>query len=149
VRNCDSWWRWDEVRGTDSGSIKIHEESLTLPRLLSPVLLQPVKLLALLSFEPGGGGTRLGRDTILARARPREETQTGPTVQFDFEFDAQYGTMLRQARHENGCCVQVTEALAASFNAAIDPSLFEFAAPYPMPGALPTASATSSGPAGS
>ena len=121
VRDRETWWRWDRVRGVDTGRVAFVDGVPTAPPLLDLPLLAPVSLLAALRFEPAGAGERVGRKVLLARALPRTALTGSGELSFEFEFDLQYGTMLRRARFEDARCVSVTEALAACFDGPVDP----------------------------
>ena len=125
VRDRESWWRWDRVHGGDTGSVSIVDGIPTTPPLLNPPLLSPASLIPSLRFEPVGTGERLGRKVSLARARPRTALRGTSDLSCEFEFDLQYGTVLRRAQFEDGRYVQVTEAIEARFGGPIDPGRFE------------------------
>jgi hypothetical protein len=125
VRDESRWWLWDRVGGTHSGRLLTEGGTWRCPPLLDPPLLSPARLVGWLRFESAGTGVRLGREVVLARARPR---RTGE-LSFEFEFDAQHGIVLHRAAYEKGRCMQVTDALTAKFSAEIDPEVFVFAPP--------------------
>jgi hypothetical protein len=118
------------MRGADTGSVAGRDGMPTIPPLLDPSLLSPASLLAMLRFEPVGSGERLGCEVLVARAWPRGAAAGTAEVSFEFEFDAEHGTVLRRARFEDGRCVQMPEALSACFDGPIDPDRFEFDAPF-------------------
>ncbi len=124
IRNRDRWWRWDRAAGVTVG--RVDGPSASPPSLLDPLLLSPARLIGWLRFEPTGSAVRLGREVVLARARPRNVL---PDVELalDFEIDSEHGVVLRRAAAENGRYVQVTEALDVHFNRPIDPRRFVFA----------------------
>lgn len=124
VRNGAQWWRWDHRGGVTRGR---HDptNSDTLPGLLDPTLLAPARLLSTLRFEQISKGVRLGRRVFLARASPREPMTEGQLA-FEFEFDAEYGTILHRAIFNHGKCVQRTEALDVRFGIAFHPKRFVF-----------------------
>jgi adenylyl-sulfate kinase len=99
------------------------------PPLLDPPLLSPARLIAALRLDPKGRGMRAGREVLLVRARPREESTVRRGVLFELEFDAEHGLLLRRELFQEGRCVQLTEALTVRYDEPIDPGRFVFAPP--------------------
>ncbi|MDQ2759020.1 MAG: hypothetical protein M3Y17_00915 [Actinomycetota bacterium] len=134
IRDDAQWWRWDQVEGASSGKASMTgADAGTLPPLLSPPLLDPVRLVAGLRFEPAGVGERTGRKVLRARARRRGQPSSCDRVSLELEFDAEHGTVLRRAGFEDGQCVQLTEALAVRYGPEIDPERFAFLSPDGKP----------------
>ena len=63
------------------------------------------------------------------RAWPRRQKRSGGERVYDFEFDAEHGTVLRWVACEGGRLFRVTEALNISYEPKIDPSMFELGPP--------------------
>ncbi len=132
VRDGSDWWRWDEVDGAIAGETGAIEGA-PLPPLLDPPVLEPVRLIPALRFEPTGSGVRADRDVLLARAWPREPSRARGGLSYELEFDAEHGTMLRRAVSEDGQVFQVTEALQVRYGGEIDAERFVFVAPDGQP----------------
>lgn len=124
VRDGTRWWRWDRREGTSSGG---HDPTKvdTVPALLDPTVLSPARLLSRLRFEKIGEGVRFDRRVLLARAVPRDPAMDG-RLTFEFEFDAEFGTMVRRAIFQHGKRVQLTEAREVHFGIRVDPKRFIF-----------------------
>jgi adenylyl-sulfate kinase len=120
VRDCERWYRWDEVDGVSCGGLY---DGGAIPPLLDPAALAPARLIGSLRFEPVGAGERIGRRVVLVRAWPRSQRRDSE-VAFELEFDCEHGTLLRRAMFQDGHLVHVTEALAVSYNTPIDPVRF-------------------------
>lgn len=129
VRNRESWWRWSLAHGADAGAVVGPDGTLRLPPLLDPPLLSPAGLIARFRFEPDGIGRVLDREVLCSHARLRRGLPQAQKWSFRFEFDAQYGTMLRCARFEDERRVELTEAVAARFGVPIDAARFVFVQP--------------------
>ena len=124
VRHGAEWWRWDSDEGTSSGRHGT-ADTYTLPTLLAPTLLTPMRVLSTLSFAQIGVGVRLGRKVWRARAVSRDPAMN-PERFLEFEFDAEYGTILRREIVDRGHSVQRTEAIEVHFGVNIDPGRFVF-----------------------
>jgi hypothetical protein len=134
VRAGREWWRWDREHGATSAHMETIEGSRWLPPLLDPPLLTPARLIGSLRFEPVGDGLRAGRRVALTRARPREPLSSRHhELSYEFEFDAEHGTVLRWALFKDGRSVQVTEALDVAYDVPIDPERFVFVSPDGRP----------------
>ncbi len=133
VRDRSNWWRWDEFDGATASEAVLVGGASLLPPLLDPPLLDPVRLILTLRLEPAGLGVRADREVLLARAWPREPSLTGAVLSYEFEFDAEHGTMLRHAAVEDGWAVQVTEALQVRYGGEIDAERFVFVPPDGRP----------------
>jgi hypothetical protein len=129
VRDGDTWWRWDSSGGARTGRVTQTRGLVGLPPLLDPPLLSPARLIAGLRLQPTGRGVRAGREVVLAHADPRDQPVGRRPVSFELEFDAEHGSVLRREGFEDGCCVQITEALAVSYDAPIMSERFVFVAP--------------------
>jgi hypothetical protein len=134
VLTPDRWWRWDLEWGTVCGQAASDDmESPTPPPpLLTPPLVSPASLLAVMRFEVIGFGVRAGRKVVRARGLPRRPPATGG-VRHEFDFDAQHGTVLRSAAIDNGHVVSVTEAISAAYDRPMNPERFVFTAPDGRP----------------
>jgi hypothetical protein len=128
------WWRWDAVHGVDMSVASVDgSDDWSVPPLLSPPLLEPVRLLAPLRLQPVGRGDRAGREVLCARGSLRHPTRTAQTHAFELEFDAQHGTVLRWASLDHGQLVGSTEAIKVAYDAPIDLERFVFVAPDGRP----------------
>jgi hypothetical protein len=125
VRNGAEWWRWDRENGVTEGNLT----ELWATPLLDPPLLSPARLMGWLRLEPSGVGERAGRRVLIARASPRALPLSGADQEFELEFDAEHGTMLRRATLEEGQLIRLAEALSVRYDAPVDPVRFEFAIP--------------------
>jgi hypothetical protein len=127
VRDGTRWWRWDQRTGVTTGDLNADSSvEPAFPPLLDPPLFAPARLLAPLQFEPAGAGVRAGRAVVCARGRPRRRPGFRSTLEYDFEFDAEHGTLLRRAIHERGSCIELTEAVKIRYGAEIEPARFAF-----------------------
>lgn len=133
VRNGENWWRWDRSDGPTTGSLSSPGHARAFPPMLNPPLLTPAMFVASFRLEPSGRGTRVGREVLLARARPRNQPKAEGGLAFEFEFDAEHGVVLRHTVLDEGRSVVVTEALAVCFDAPIDPERFVFISPDGRP----------------
>lgn len=129
VRDGARWWRWDQGAGADSGDVSPRDGGQVLPRLLDPPLLTPVRLLGGVRLDHLGTGHRAGRAVLTARGRPRRPSSAGPQLQYELEFDAEHGTMLRLAAYDNRRCVQITEAIGVRYGQELNPVLFTWPPP--------------------
>jgi hypothetical protein len=134
VRSGARWWRWDR----DSGPISWEPTSTDRaprnpPPLLTPPLLDPARLLGMLRFEALGFSTRAGRATLAAHAVRRHPHPTNPALHYEFEFDAEHGTVLHRAALDEGHVVSVTEAMTVAYEVPIGARLFDFASPDGLP----------------
>jgi hypothetical protein len=144
VRDGAQWWRWHEGNGAAFHDAGASQVPAPVPRLLDPTILRPARLIPALHLKPKGVGTRAGRAVVCAEATPRDPPQARGELSFELEFDAAQGTILRRAEFENGCCVQVTEAVEIKFGGDLSPQQFVFASPESqsvcVTGASPTTS---------
>jgi hypothetical protein len=101
----------------------------TLPPLLSPPVLDVPRLLATMRFQPAGTGERAGRAVMCARALPRYQPPGRGKLSYEFEFDAEHGSLLRRANFEDGRCVWQREAREVLYGSEIKPGCFVFVAP--------------------
>jgi hypothetical protein len=131
IQNGDVWWRWKD--GVASrGSLTQSNAVPRLPPVLRPRLLRPLLQVEGLALEPLGRCTRAGRSAVVVRARPPGgalAAKRGVERLLEFEFDSEWGVVLRRAVVEKGHVVAVTEALEASFDRQFDESVFEIPAP--------------------
>jgi adenylyl-sulfate kinase len=149
VRKEQEWWWWDRNEGATTGEIGPASEGRRMPPLLDPPLLTPARLTGSLRLEPSGHGLRAGRPVVFAHARPREKPRSPRELSYEFEFDAEHGTLLRAAAFEDADCVQVTEAIHIAYNVSIDSEQFVFEEPetpaHQAPAGHPDASRASVG----
>jgi hypothetical protein len=145
VRREAQWWRWDASGGAITGELGTSAAGPLLPPVLDPTLLNPVALLPAMRLEPAGFGMRAGRKVFLARAQARQPWRSRWTRRFEFEFDAEHGTLLRRATFEDGHCLEVTEAIHVRYNAQIKAENFVFVAPDGQPARPAGLPATTSG----
>jgi hypothetical protein len=68
----------------------------------------------------------LERPVVLARALPRDPARGEDQLVLEFEFDAEYGTMLRRAIFDHSKCLRLTEAVEVDFGVDVDPNRFVF-----------------------
>lgn len=130
VLNSTQWWDWDPREGARTMKAPVEAPgSWTIPPLLTPPLLDPVRLLVPFRFGFAGYASHTGRKAVCARAWPRKPAPTSPRLAHEFQFDAEHGTMLHHSRFEDGHLVAVNEALEVRYDAHIDPERFVFAAP--------------------
>jgi hypothetical protein len=129
VRDGSGWLRWDRTHGAMRGDLSEYEDgqSMVAPPLLFPPLIEPARLLAALSFEPAGKSKRLGRDVLVAHARPRYTSS--PAERLELEFDAEHGTIVRRTTLEGDEPVSETEAVAVRYGSPIEPNRFELSLP--------------------
>jgi hypothetical protein len=131
VLNAGRWWRWDSTSGAVSGELPRARPGSwrALPPLLRPPLVNPASLLAALRFEAIGSGVRIGRTVITARALPRPLTPAVRVFEYEFEFDAQHGTILRRAVLDQERVVSVTEATTVTYDGDVHAERFTFVSP--------------------
>jgi len=131
VRDGSRWLRWDRVDGVTVGDIPGLSDGgrAGAPPLLAPPLIQPAQLLAALWFEPRGKDARAGRQILAARARPRHPLSSADGLGYDFEFDAEHGTILHRTTLDGGVPIRATEVLHVRYGHSIDPARFELVAP--------------------
>jgi hypothetical protein len=127
VRSEAKWWRWDRQEGASSGG-PAGAARAWIPSLLDPPLLTPVRLLGALRLKPAGVGERVGRLVLRADAMPRGTVSARKPLSFELEFDAEHGTMLRIASFEEYRPLQLTEAVAVSYDQPIEPERFQVVA---------------------
>lgn len=138
VRIGGRWWSWDPRLGAMSNAEDTSVGS-GIGEELGPVL-DPARLLGPLHFEPLGPGTRAGRATILAEARPRAQLEHLPlrfelhelgagAERYRLEFDSERGIVLAVHAFAEGEPFHVIEALELTVDGPLDPQLFEFQAP--------------------
>jgi hypothetical protein len=130
VRNGGQWWRWDAEQGTLGGSAVPDERGIaTLPSILSGPTIDVRRLITSVRFEPAGVGERAGRSVVLARARPRLQPPARGPLSYEFEFDAEHGSLLRRAEFEDGLCVWERRAIQVVYDAQISGDCFVFVEP--------------------
>lgn len=130
VLNRTQWWRWDTNQGTDTGEARSETDGgWWIPPLLSPSLIDPVRLLVNLRLQPTGRSVRAGRDVVCVGGRPRRAGPSDRALSYEFEFDAEHGTMLRRAVFDNGHLVAATEAMEVAYDGDLTRGLFVFTAP--------------------
>lgn len=129
VRDGDRWWTWDRVGGDASGIVSDVDDARTTPPLLTPPLLTPARLVGYLRLHLAGTGVRLGRPVLLAHAEPKITVPDTAGLSFEFEFDSEYGTVLRRAASRNGRCVQLTEARTIRFHTLTEADRLAFVQP--------------------
>lgn len=117
VRAPDRWWRWREGEGSSTRRISDETQFEEVPPILAPLILTPLAVAMNVKLEYCGRGQRLGRPVILASGRAFTDGADAGVVR-EFEFDADYGVMLRRAVFQNGDLVQLTEAARVRFGAA-------------------------------
>jgi len=118
VRNGPSWW----LRSAEEGGERRGAQD-SLPPVLQPVLFAPERLLAAMWLEVAGLGNRAGRDVVIARAVPRETDPALTTL--EFEFDSEYGTILKRTAYVGGVCTSSTEAINLLHGRVFSPEKFE------------------------
>jgi hypothetical protein len=134
VLDSERWWCWDPDSGPVSSDLtRDQPESGRPPPLLTPPLIDPAVLLTALRFEVVGYAARADRKVIRARARPRRSEMLPRALYYELEFDAQHGTILRRAAHDEGHLVSVTEATAIAYDLPIEPARFIFTSPDGQP----------------
>lgn len=130
VRAGSRWWRWDDVAGTTSGGVEPDERGVgRLPSLLAAPLFAVHRLPATLLLEPAGGGERIGRAVVKASGQTRRQPPARGTVTYEFEFDAEHGSLLRCVEFEDGVCVWERTATEVIYGSQIDPACFVFVSP--------------------
>jgi adenylyl-sulfate kinase len=130
VRDETHWWRWDLEHGITTGSALPNDPGVaTLPPMLSAPLLDVRRLIAMMRFEPDGSGQRAGREVLRARAQPRRQPSSRGALSYEFEFDAEHGSLLRRAEFEDGHCVWEREAREVLYGSPLNPECFVFVAP--------------------
>jgi hypothetical protein len=113
-------WQMAEPLKRTSGSTR--DESI--PRFLSPAVVQPTALLYMWLFEPCGTGQIAGRSTVCARARPRNE-YWAPHVRMEVELDAEHGTPLMRVVYRDGRCVSRMSAIYVRYGMELDDEVFD------------------------
>lgn len=129
VRQGPAWSRWDFVEGTSRGAERPDVPGSPIPPFLAPALLTPTRLLSHLRLRPSGEGVRAGRPVRHATGRLRSVDRSVPATTFEFEFDAEHGTVLRRATIEEGEQVELTVATEVAYNRRIEPKHFVFDPP--------------------
>lgn len=130
VRAGPLWWLWDETRGTTSGSLAGDENaSPTLPPMLTAPLSAVHRLPATLRLKSAGMGERAGRHVFRAQGWPRRPPAARGDVHYEFEFDAEHGSLLRRAEFDGGERVWEREAQQVVYDCEIDPNCFVFVLP--------------------
>ncbi len=130
VRKGSQWWRWDAQQGVSSGSAAPNPDGLaTMPSLLSAPMIDVRQLITTVRFEPAGAGERAGRSVVHARGRPRLQPPGRGGLLYEFEFDAEHGSLLRRAEFEDGECMWERRAVAVLYDAQISPGCFVFEEP--------------------
>jgi hypothetical protein len=100
-----------------------------MPQLLTAPVLDVRRLIQFMRFEPAGTGERAGRSVLCARALPRRQPPARGELEFEFEFDAEHGSLLRRAEYEDGECVLERQAREVLYNPALESDCFVFAVP--------------------
>jgi hypothetical protein len=130
VRNGTRWWRWDAEHGATSGDAVPDERGVSrMPQLLTAPVLNVRRLIQFMRFEPAGTGERAGRSVLCARAFPRRQPPARGELEFEFEFDAEHGSLLRRAEYEDGECVLERQAREVLYNPTLESDCFVFAVP--------------------
>lgn len=130
VLNQTHWWLWDRDTGTvTSEEREKSDRAWVPPPLLDPPLLNPSRFLAHLRFQPAGRGEYDGRAVIRAKARLRDGVPALPPLSYQFEFDANHGTVLRRSVRDGTQLLSVTEALSVVYEPKVAPERFEFTPP--------------------
>ncbi len=130
VRNGPQWWRWDAQQGVISGSVAPNPHGVaTMPSLLSAPMIDVRQLITTVRFEPAGAGERAGRKVVHARGRPRVQPPGRRPLSYEFEFDAEHGSLLRRAEFEDGECMWERRAVAVLYDAQISADCFVFEEP--------------------
>lgn len=122
VRDGTAWWRWDPSDGESAGDVL---QGAALPPLLTPVLINPVRLLQTMWFAVTGAGVTAGRDTLAAAGAPRDGVDAG-AEHLEFEFDAEHGTLLRITTFDGKELTSTTEVTAIDYSPSIDAADFAF-----------------------
>lgn len=123
IRDGRQWWRWDAMAGSESGTVKVRQESLDMPPLLDPTLLVPARLLGWLRIVERGAGIRAGRRVVTAVGSPRSGQGLG---QYDLEFDAEHGTLLRMVESRTGRALREMEAVCIRYDYRVADALFSW-----------------------
>lgn len=110
------WRRWDELDGHTHGHVAVTN---TVPRVLTPVVLEPFRLLSRLRLETAGVGRRANRDVVMAQGYPREAGPDGKWTLHHLEFDVQHGTLLHHAAFLDEKCFHVTEAMRVEYDCPV------------------------------
>jgi hypothetical protein len=130
VRNGTRWWSWDAERGATSGEALPDERGVfPMPQLVVAPVLDVRGLIQVMRFEPAGTAERAGRPVLCARALPRTQPPRRGALSYEFEFDAEHGSLLRRAEFEDGECVLERQAREVLYNSEIKTECFVFAAP--------------------
>jgi hypothetical protein len=130
VRDGAAWWRWNRAEGASTGEIALDPQGVVrVPPLLSPPLLNPVSLLPVFRFESCCVTDRAGRKILRVRARPREQPPSGASFSYEFDFDAEHGTVLRSSVLDHVGCVQTSDAVLVCYDVPIDSGRFAFDEP--------------------
>jgi adenylylsulfate kinase-like enzyme len=126
VRDGAQWLLWDEAADAPVTGDATPDRTgrAMVPAFLNPVLLTPARLLDGLEFELAGEAMRANRTVVCARARPRRQFASRPSVTYEFEFDAVHGTLLRRAVFDGPLVRQITEALEIHYGPKIDGERF-------------------------
>jgi hypothetical protein len=100
-----------------------------MPQLVVAPVLDVRGLIPVMRFEPAGAAERAGRPVLCARALPRSQPPGRGPLSYEFEFDAEHGSLLRRAEFEDGECVLERQAREVLYNSEIKNECFVFAAP--------------------
>ena len=131
IRNGRQWWRWDSEQGVTSGAAPPNpRSSARMPSLLSAPMIDVRQLITTVRFEPAGGGERAGRAVVQARGLPRAQPPGRGALSYEFEFDAEHGSLLRRAEFEDEECVWERRAVVVLYDAQIRGECFVFEEPH-------------------
>jgi hypothetical protein len=151
ILHGEDWWCWERGSAPISGELFPGARAgwIPPPPLLTPPLVDPSRLLPGLRFEIVGSGMRIGRRVVSARALPRRAAVSARGLQYEFDFDAEHGTILRGTTMTSGHIVSVTEAVTAVYDGPMDPEQFVFSLPgLPSSRGIPSKPVTSQAAAG-
>lgn len=125
IQRGTEWWHWSRRTGATTGNVASGDRGVTLPPLLDPPLLTPMRSVAWLRLRDVRSRQRAGRQVITASASLRKRAPAQlQSLHYELEFDARYGTTLRFAAYDGSECVLLTEVIAIAFGCDVDPRLF-------------------------
>jgi hypothetical protein len=130
VRDGQQWWRWDSEKGAISGSAAPNASGVAaMPSMLSAPMIDVRQLMTTVRFEPAGEDQRAGRTVVRAQGWPRVAPRGRGFVSYEFEFDAEHGSLLRRAEFEDGECMWERRAVQVLYDAEISADCFVFDEP--------------------